>query len=270
MAGTNVQGGITTGGEMLVADGSNIRIAGNIIGDAACENCVPRGQSVSAIEFADGAPPPAGVRGLTIEDNYFYNGFNTAIYHNAGSTASDLVINDNRFDGYTQLDSVTTPGVRRRVLVPERTPGLAQAGAATYEVLRLSASGQHHSARLQAAYPGARIEAVFALSPAPRPGASPWPLLQCRRASAPSLDFVSVDPNCAGVGKVESILGYSYEMGYPSARPFYACRSSRMADDEFLSWDAKCEGQTVVAQLGYAVAKSAPTPIPTAKTDTAG
>jgi hypothetical protein len=258
----NVVGGITTGGEMLVADGSNVRVAGNIIGDAACENCVPRGQSVTGIEFADVGPAPAGVHGLEIDDNYFYNGFNSAIVQNGGSIATDLVIDDNRVDGYDQLDRVLAPGARGRALPPENNPGLAQAGAVTYEAARLGASGRHRTARLPAAYPGAQVEAVFALSPSPRPGASPWPLLDCRRAGAAPDDFVSTDPNCAGAGKVLSILGYSFEPGHPSARPFYACRSGKPADDEFLSWDAKCEGQTAVGQPGYAIEKSAPSAKP--------
>lgn len=260
----NVPGGVTTGGQVLAGDGSNMRIADNIIGDGNCENCVPRGQYVNAIEFADVVPAPGGVRGLTIDDNYLYNGTKAAIRYDPGSRASDVNITNNRLHGFTELDSATIPVTRSRVLKPEAGAAPTQAGAATYEALRLAASGRHYMARTPAAHPGSRIEGVFALSPAPRLGASRSPLFQCMRTGVPDSDFVATDASCSGAGEVRSVLGYPYEAGHPSAQPFYVCRTAGASGDEFLSWDPNCEGQTVVERLGYAIARASPTAIPAA------
>jgi hypothetical protein len=252
-----IKGGITSGGQLLIADGSNIRVTGNIEADGNCENCKPA-QTVSAIEFADQVPPPGGVHGLMIDRNTLLNGSGIAIYHNPRSLASDVLIEDNRVVGYHLVDNMSSAAERSGHVLEPPAP-LARHGAATYEILRLAAGGVHYSAILAAEHPGARLEAVFALSPSPRPGA-PWrPLLRCE---AGARQVVVAGGKCGGEGQVDAVLGYSLAATDPGARPFFACAAS--ATDHFLSWDPACEGRKTLGQLGYARPKSAPAPMPAA------
>jgi|GEM_PF-6172459 len=100
-----IKGGITPGGQMLLADGSHIRVAGNVISGAPCGNCNPSTQ-VSAIEMADVAPAPAGIDGVLIEDNRIcYSGGGAAgIRHNPGSIVTGAAIRSNIVSGYRLLD----------------------------------------------------------------------------------------------------------------------------------------------------------------------
>jgi hypothetical protein len=253
-----IRGGITSGGQLLIADGANIRVSGNIEADALCERCKPP-QTVAAIEVADQAPPPGGVRGLIIDHNTLLNGAGVAIYQNPGSSASDVVLEGNRIIGYRSLDSIKAAATRKDNVLQQPASGVSRSGAATYEILRLAADGTHYSAILPAEHPGARVEAVFALSPSPRPGA-PWrPLLRC---DAGTRQVVVAGGKCEGGGQVDAVLGYSLAATDPGARPFFACAAS--ATDQFLSWDPACGGRETLGQLGYARPKSAPTPMPRA------
>ena len=65
-------GTVTGGGQVLVADGQNVRVVNNIIADGYCENCYP-GPSIVEMELNDGSTNATGVLGLTVEYNYFYD-----------------------------------------------------------------------------------------------------------------------------------------------------------------------------------------------------
>ena len=251
-----VKGGIAAGGQLLVADGADIRINGNIEADAICEKCKPA-RTATAIEIADQAAPPGGVRGLTIDHNWLLNGVGVAIYQNPGMMASGIAVDHNRLVGFRYLDGIKTPASRQDNMLEQRGSTHAGAGAASYEVLRLAAAGEHHSSVSISEYPGAKLEAVFALSPSPRPGA-PWtPLFRC---IANGHDFVSPEKDCGGAGQLDALLGYSLAATDPGAKPFFACAAS--ATDRILSWDATCEHKKRVGQLGYAIPAATPETIP--------
>ena len=255
-----VPNGISTGGQVLLADGSNIRMTGNIVADGACQNCNPPNPA-GAIEISDQAAPPGGVRGLTIDHNFLYNAGGWAIGQNRGMLLSDVTITDNRIEGYPRMDVMASPARRERNILHQDGGARDLHGAATYEVLRVVAAGQHHAERLVGEYPGARLEAVFALSPAPRPDAAWTALFRC----TDGVDFISRSRGCEGAGQLNALAGYSYELGYPAAKPFYSCQSSGPGADRFPSWDANCEGQKVIGELGFAVPKTSPTRLVPAK-----
>jgi hypothetical protein len=259
-----VKNGITSGGQILIADGADIRIAGNIEADAACENCNPP-QTVTAVEIADQPKPPGGVQRLMIEYNDIYGGAGIAFYQNPGMALDTVTIRGNRLSGYRRLDAVTVAANQDTNTLADSATAQANGGLATYEILRLAGAHRHHAARRLTEYPADRLESVFALSPSPRPGAAYEPLFRCIANNAESQDFVAPTRRCDDSGRPEILLGYSYEADYPGAKLFFACQAGGAEGDRFVSWDPKCEGRTTVVALGYALAKSAPSPLPAAQ-----
>lgn len=142
------KGGVTSGGQVLVADGRNIRVAGNLIADGRCGNCVPA-QTVVAIELADEGPPPAGVNGLAIAYNILLNGAGTAIRQNPQGVVERLVLEGNIARGFDRLDDGTK--------APRRA-----------------------SNRMEAPAEGLGPPIAYRGAAAPVPGADPAPLLRCR------------------------------------------------------------------------------------------
>lgn len=101
----NVPGGITTGGQLLLAQGTGMRVEGNIFQGAACGNCRPS-PVVTAIEVGEGPEGP-GVAGLSITGNRICNVEpGMAIYHNPGAPARTASVAGNRVSGYTGIDNL--------------------------------------------------------------------------------------------------------------------------------------------------------------------
>lgn len=167
-----IAGGISSGGQVLVADGHDIRLTGNIVANGACGNCNPPQQTVPAIELADQAPLPAGVFGLTIDHNILLDGAGRAIGQNPGTAVSQVAIRDNRLTGFDTLDTVTGPAARADNVLSPRPP----------DVPRL---------------PG--------LADAPAPGGPAEPLVWCVR---PGGDGVVTATHCPPPGRIAALLGY--------------------------------------------------------------
>jgi hypothetical protein len=116
----NVAGGITSGGQLLLAQGARMVVAGNRFTGGGCGNCVPAGQIVTAIEVGEGPNSP-GVHGLAINGNRICrSGPGMAIYNNPGAATSAVTITGNRFGGYTGMDNVRGNVVRAANAI---TPG---------------------------------------------------------------------------------------------------------------------------------------------------
>ncbi len=255
-----IANGITSGGELLIDDAASIRVAGNAVGDGRCENCNPTGQPVPALELGEpSAAAPGGVSGLEITGNYFFNGAGEAVYQNPGSTVGVASISGNIAVGYAPLAASQFAAAHNQVIAT--TPSLAQGGWSSYQVLRIYQDGLHHEAKLISEYPGGSLQGIFGYSPSPRPGADPRPLVRCFYATAPVTDFVSRDRSCGGQGTMFSVLGFAYEAGHPGVAPTFWCAHRGVAHDGFVSWSPTCEGQTVVAPLGFAIPFSTPTPM---------
>ncbi|HVT30708.1 MAG TPA: right-handed parallel beta-helix repeat-containing protein [Lacipirellulaceae bacterium] len=241
-----VQGGITSGGQLLLADGVNIRVTGNIIADGRCENCRPVGQTVAAIEIADQGPPPAGVAGLVIDHNDFLDGEGAAVRQNPGTEVSDITMSDNRVVGFRVLDTVVSPAIRAFNRIE------ADGSHVPNEIVSYQRMGRYYIGRRPDKLRSDK-EAVFYLSAAPRPGASGIPLLQCGQSAYPNGRSASALMACQGLEQVKAVLGYVFERSYPSGRPFFKCRANGSQLEYFLSWDSTCRGYEVISQLGYAL-----------------
>ena len=104
----NHPGGITPGGQLLFAQGSNMRAENNVFTGTRCGNCTPS-QLVTAFEIGEGKDSP-GVADLAITGNricYTHGGW--AIYHNAGSPPGPATVANNRVSGYTAVDNLRGP-----------------------------------------------------------------------------------------------------------------------------------------------------------------
>ena len=107
----NVPGGITPGGQLLLAEGSRMTVEGNTFVGADCGNCNPS-RHVTAIEVGEDANSP-GVRDLVIVENRMCNaGPGFAIYHNPGAPSGAARIEGNRFSGFTGVDNIRGPVAR--------------------------------------------------------------------------------------------------------------------------------------------------------------
>jgi hypothetical protein len=105
-----IPGGVTTGGQILIGSGRNIRVTGNTVEGGHCDNCY-RSQHVTAVEIGDVAPPPAGSTDLTIDHNVFRSpdGKDIAIWQNVGSTLSGITVEGNRATGFANLIGARVP-----------------------------------------------------------------------------------------------------------------------------------------------------------------
>jgi len=104
----NVAGGITPGGQLLFAQGTNMRAENNVFTGTRCGNCTPS-QLVTAFEIGEGKDSP-GVADLAITGNricYTHGGW--AIYHNPGSPPGPATVANNRVSGYTAVDNLRGP-----------------------------------------------------------------------------------------------------------------------------------------------------------------
>lgn len=107
----NVPGGITPGGQLLLAAGSRMTVQGNTIAGGNCANCTPS-KLVTAIEVGEGPHGP-GAHSLTITQNRIcHDGPGMAIYHNPGAPAGPATVTANRFSGYTGVDNLRGPVAR--------------------------------------------------------------------------------------------------------------------------------------------------------------
>jgi hypothetical protein len=169
-----VPGGITTGGQVLVADGHNVRLTGNIIANGACINCKPP-QHVAAIELGDEAALPAGVFGLTIDHNAFLGSAGPGtISQNRGTAVMGAVLADNRMNGSTVLDSITGPVTRAHNVMSAELP------ATPHPDLAL----------------------------APNPGAPSAPVVWCAHLDTPARGRIVSAPECKSPDVVIALLGY--------------------------------------------------------------
>jgi hypothetical protein len=216
-----IKDGIATGGQVLIADASDVRFTNNIVTDSTCSNCNPARQVVGGVEIGDAPKPPAGVSGLVIDGNYIYSNEGTAFGQNPSTPVTDVTIKGNRVAGKIRLDLVRGPALREQNIV---TPF----------------------------FPRAKREAGLALSAAPRPGAPATPIYHCLRSGT---EVYTRTKTCDYNGQLQSVMGFSYEPNYPTARPFYVCQSPKFAGDDNLSLDPKCEGGRTIAQLGFAIPK---------------
>jgi hypothetical protein len=257
-------GGITTGGQVLIDATDNIQVTNNIIADGYCENCKPN-PTVTGIEIGTGTDMETTSR-LTISGNYFYNLSATAIRVNPGSTVLNATFApDNQVAGVLAVidPNGSTAPFASALDFPVAAPiypftgnGAASSNPyskSAYGFYRYGTSEQHIEARFDNEVPGATWEASFALSPTPRltgSGAT-QPIYRCLNSTQAKDDYLSLDRNCEGGGKLLSVVGFSYASFDTRVAPIYRC-GVRGRTDHFISWDANCEGQWVEGQLGYA------------------
>jgi parallel beta-helix repeat protein len=103
-----VQGGITPGGQVLIAAGQRIIISGNKFDGSNCGNCRPS-NFVPAIEVGESAEAP-GVQGLKLSANLFcHKGEGFAVWQNPGSKVTGVDVEDNRVNGFAETDNITGP-----------------------------------------------------------------------------------------------------------------------------------------------------------------
>ena len=172
-----VPGGVTTGGQLFVGDGENIRVTGNIIAGHPCDNCY-RAHHVTGIEIVDMLPAPAGVHGLQIDHNLIIgtNESSSAMNQHPNPLVSDVAISDNRVIGYDLLDTGTA-----------------------------NASHARNSVR---AAPLAPLPAAAALARSPQPGAPATPVFLCARKATATQHFTSTAKDCGGDGEIVGVLGF--------------------------------------------------------------
>ncbi len=248
-----VPGGLTSGGQILIADGSNISLTDNIIADGACDACKPSGQTVTAVEIADQAPPPAGVSHLRIERNLFLNGRGAAIRQNPGTTVSDVVVAGNQAVGFNTIGEIKPPAaMSRNTIVQENTPPISHSpnyGAVVVTV------DEHRAVRRLDAEPGqSNPTEEFELSPTPRPHADVIPILLCKSPGDGGTYIPLKAINCGNKGGLQALLGYSFAANSPAAKPFFACSPTPLsAPATLLSWDSTCNGRGKPIRLGYAL-----------------
>jgi hypothetical protein len=242
----NVKGGITTGGQLLLADATDAKVTGNLFANAACGNCVPKGQAVLTIELGEGPAEP-GVKGLVIENNTVLNSFGPAFHQNGGSNVANVQVAGNKLRGNIQLGDIKAATLASNTVTKPASPRMGQT---TNEAFRIQLDGTHHTSPTATGYAGGKVEAVFGLNPPPLPGGPTTPVMNCMSGSA---DFPSTSTTCGGTGTPAALLGFAYPAGYPKTQPFYSCQVTGRPTDQFLSWDAHCEGQTVIAAMGNAV-----------------
>jgi hypothetical protein len=99
-----VSRGITTGGQIRIADASNVEISGNSVTDSRCANCNPPGQPVVAVELGDEDRSAPGVSDMTLDGNDFNAPI--AVYRNPGAAIIGVKIGDNRLRGRTRWSNV--------------------------------------------------------------------------------------------------------------------------------------------------------------------
>lgn len=174
-----IPGGVTTGGQLLVADGSDIVVRDNIFSGHPCGNCF-RSRHVAAVEIAEPGGAP-GVAGLAIRDNVALGIDETAAaFHvNVGARVSGLEISGNRVEGFPYVDD--SRGLARG------TGNRATAGGL----------GTNTRREAQAAAPALRRQ--------PLPGEPVVPVLLC---AGPAGRFRSTAHDCGAAGQVVAVLGF--------------------------------------------------------------
>lgn len=242
---SGVAGGITSGGQLLLADATQAVIAHNIFANGACTNCVPRNQAVSTIELGGDAGDP-GVHGLAIADNTVLNATGAAFYQNPGTLVSNVQVTGNRLRGTMALDNIRGAEHAGNTVDRPRTPEFGRTMSAA---LRIRIGTTLHTAATADAFPGGSVEAAFALSPAPVPGGPTAPILLCEGGTS---DFPSIRVDCSGRGTPTALLGFAFSAATPGARPFFLCAAPSGPANRSLSWQRGCNGGTMVAVLGYA------------------
>ncbi len=101
----NIPGGITPGGQLLIAQGSRIMVAGNVFRGVDCGNCRPA-RHIVAVEVGEDAAAP-GVHGFTLSENVFcYATAGLAIAQNPGTRVSSASVERNRIAGFEVLDNL--------------------------------------------------------------------------------------------------------------------------------------------------------------------
>jgi hypothetical protein len=241
-----VKGGITSGGQLLLADATNARVTGNLFANGACGNCVPTGQTVSTIELGEGPAEP-GVRSISIENNMALNVAGTAFYQNVGGRVEDVRILGNRLRGRVVLDTIKANATRSDNSIDVGSaPRLGHSSSAAYRI------AGNHDRIAASAIPGRTVETVFGLSPAPLPDGPTAPVMHCTTGTA---DFAFTGIRCGGAGMPAALLGFAFPSGYPGTQPFFSCQTIGQPGDRFLSWDPHCEGQTVIAAMGNAIVR---------------
>lgn len=107
----HIPGGITPGGQLLLAQGARMVAEGNTIVGANCGNCTPS-KLVTALEIGEGPDSP-GVADLRIVGNRICNvGPGMAMYHNPGAPGGAAVVSGNRISGFTGVDNLRGPVTR--------------------------------------------------------------------------------------------------------------------------------------------------------------
>ena len=106
-------GGITTGGQLLIGQGSRFAITGNRFDGNDCRDCRPS-RFVTAIEVGEDAKAP-GVHGLTISGNLMcYAGDGAAVRQNPGTKVDGMELLGNRLKGFSRADESVGPVRRER------------------------------------------------------------------------------------------------------------------------------------------------------------
>lgn len=101
----HIPGGINPGGQLLFAQGTNMRVENNVFVGANCANCTPS-NLVTALEIGEGAHGP-GVANLAITGNRICHANpGWAIYHNPGAPPGTATVANNRVSGYTGIDNL--------------------------------------------------------------------------------------------------------------------------------------------------------------------
>jgi Right handed beta helix region len=229
------------GGQIYLPNVTNATVHDNLIGLGYCANC--NNHMVWGVELG-----PKKVDSVTFRHNVFFDSDGVAYFHNTGTpltrttTFKDSVV---RNSTGLSLDS-SANGLNGAEVESNKTVGDpigVQAGTPQSGMARVVRGGRHIALAPRGAESAGTIEANFRLSPAPRPGASFVPFLECD-SSAAVKSFTCNGSQAGGV------LGFSYEKSYPGAKAFFECDDGK---DHFFSWDPKCEGKRVIADAGYAL-----------------
>jgi hypothetical protein len=216
-----VPNGITTGGQVLLADGSDFRMVDNIVNGGHCENCNPPTQRVGAIEIGDDPPPLAGVSGISITDNNFVGGEGIVVGQNKGTSVTNMVVQDNNGSGYFKMLVINSNA-------------------------RTSANNlmQKRNDKNVLSFPSPAP--VFGVAPVP--GISPAPVLLCSSSGKSPTYWVTASLECYGATPI-SVLGFSVPTGSPGAQPIYGCPAAATAE---LTWRTACASGAPAVRLGLA------------------
>jgi hypothetical protein len=259
------KGALTTGGQLLIADGQNILVSGNVIANGVCGSCW-HSQAVAAIELGDSPAKPGGVEDVKIVGNDFLNGMShpvtnnllngvdvpsllyrngmpyqsDAIAQNSNTLVDGLIIQNNRvtgFDGLLHTD--TKPVLKDNVVGRE-----SSASGKPYLWVEQEA-GRHFQVKSTS-----KSLNGFGFLEVPTVDSNQKPLVWCLTPETNAVPFVSESAQCRNPDRISDIIGYTTKKPDAGQQIAYLCTNAKSSQ---LSWEPNCSDGMPGRSIGYVV-----------------